>query len=124
MVAAVLAPTSILVGGNPRRHRKHHRKLRQILEETNQRRYTTYACICIYLNISKPLPRAIILDYQDDEWSQTLDYENIPFHCRKCHEHGNIFFEFPLNNPLKLAQEYSDKNKESFTQVMGRKKHQ
>jgi hypothetical protein len=53
-------------------------------EATKQRRYTTYARICVYLNISKPLPGAITLDYQDEEWSQTIDYEHIPFRCRKC----------------------------------------
>jgi hypothetical protein len=43
------------------------------LEATRQRRYTAYARICVYLNISKPIPGAITLDYQDDKWSQTLD---------------------------------------------------
>jgi hypothetical protein len=93
-------------------------------EATKQRRYTAYAHICVYLNISKPLPGTIILDYQDEEWSQTLDYEHIPFHCRKCHEHGHLFREFPLNNPPKPAQEDSDKPKDDFTQVTGRRKHQ
>ena len=50
---------------------------------TKQLRYTSYARICVYLNISKPLPGAITLYYQDEEWSQTLDYKHIPFHCRK-----------------------------------------
>jgi hypothetical protein len=47
---------------------------------TKQRRYTSYARICVYLNISKPLPGSIDLEYQDEEWSQTIDYEHIPFH--------------------------------------------
>jgi hypothetical protein len=42
-------------------------------EETKQRRYTAYARICVYLNISKPIPGAITLGYQDEKWSQTLD---------------------------------------------------
>jgi hypothetical protein len=93
-------------------------------EATRQRRYTAYARICVYLNISKPLPGAITLDYQDDEWSQTLDYEHIPFRCRKCHEHGHLFREFPLNNPTKTNLEDPDKSKDGFTQVMGRRRHQ
>jgi hypothetical protein len=64
------------------------------------------------------------LDYQDEEWAQTLDYEHIPFRCRKCHEHDHLFREFPLNNPPKTAQEDSDKPKDGFTQVTGRRKHQ
>jgi hypothetical protein len=55
----------------------------------------------VYLNISKPLPSSISLEYHDEEWSQTIDYEHIPFRCRKYHEHGHIFREFPLNNPNK-----------------------
>jgi hypothetical protein len=28
-------------------------------EATKQRRYTSYVCICVYLNIAKPLPGSI-----------------------------------------------------------------
>jgi hypothetical protein len=75
-------------------------------EVTRQRRYNAYARICVYLNISKRLLRSITLDYQDDEWSQTLDYENIS-----------------LNNPTKPSLEDPDKTKEGFTQVIGRHRH-
>jgi hypothetical protein len=71
------------------------------------------------MNISKPLAGAITLDYQDNEWSQTLDYEHIPFRCRKCHEHGHLFHECPLNNPTKTNPEDLDKSKDGFTQVTG-----
>jgi hypothetical protein len=93
-------------------------------EATKQRRYTAYARICVYLNISKPLPGAITLDYQDDEWSQTLDYEHIPFRCRKCHEHGHLFRECPLNNPTKPSAEDPDKSKDGFIPVTGKHRHQ
>jgi hypothetical protein len=94
------------------------------LKATRQRRYTAYAHICVYLNISKPLPDAITLDYQDDEWSRTLDYDHIHFHCHKFHEHGNLFLECPLNNSTKPSPEDPDKSKNGFTQVMGRHRHQ
>jgi hypothetical protein len=48
-------------------------------EATKQRRYTSYARICVYLNIAKPLPGSITLEYHDEDWSQTIDYEHIPF---------------------------------------------
>jgi hypothetical protein len=35
-------------------------------EATKQRRYTSYARICVYLNISKPLPGSIALEYHDE----------------------------------------------------------
>jgi hypothetical protein len=51
-----------------------------------------------------------------------LDYEHIPFHCRKCHEHGHLFRECPLNNPNKTNPEDPDKNKDGYTQVTGRRR--
>jgi hypothetical protein len=52
-------------------------------EATKQRRYTSYVCICVYLNIAKPLPGSIALEYHDEDWLQTIDYEHIPFRCKK-----------------------------------------
>jgi len=26
-----------------------------------------------------------------------MDYEHIPFRCRRCHEYGHLFKQFPLN---------------------------
>jgi hypothetical protein len=66
-------------------------------EATKQRRYTSYAHIFIYLNIAKPLSGSIILEYHDEDWVQTIDYEHIPFRCRKCHEHRHLFRYFPFN---------------------------
>jgi hypothetical protein len=60
-------------------------------EATRQRKYTSYARICVYMNISKALPGAVTLEYQDEDWLQTLDYEHIPFRCRRCHEHGHLY---------------------------------
>jgi hypothetical protein len=84
-------------------------------EATKQRKYTSYARICVYMNISKALPGTVTLEYQDEEWAQTIDYEHIPFRCRKCHEHGHLFRDFPLNAPPK--REAEEKPKEGFTQV-------
>jgi hypothetical protein len=43
------------------------------------------------------LPEAISLEFRDEEWIQSIDYEKIPCRCRRCHEHGHLFREFPLN---------------------------
>jgi hypothetical protein len=51
------------------------------------------------MNISKTLLGTITSEYQYEEWAQTIDYEHIPFRCRKCHEHGHLFRDFPLNSP-------------------------
>jgi hypothetical protein len=63
----------------------------RITEATLQGRYTSYTWICVYLNVSKALPTSICLRYRDVDWLQTLDYEHIPFRCRKFHAHGNLF---------------------------------
>jgi peptide methionine sulfoxide reductase MsrB len=76
---------------------------RKASEAIKQRKYTSDACICVYMNIDKALPRAVILEYQDEDWSQTLDYEHISFRCRKCHEHGHLFRDCPLNQPVPKA---------------------
>jgi hypothetical protein len=69
-------------------------------EATRQRKYTSYARICVYMNISKAIPGTITLEYQDEDWMQTLDYEHIPFRCRRCHEHGHLFRDCPLVKPV------------------------
>jgi hypothetical protein len=91
-------------------------------EATKQRRYTSYARICVYLNIAKPLPGSITLEYHDEDWSQTIDYEHIPFRCRKCHEHGHLFRECPLNTAHKEGNPENGKDKEGFVQPAGRRR--
>jgi hypothetical protein len=74
-------------------------------EATKQRKYTSYARICVYMNISKALPGSVTLEYQDEDWQQTLDYEHIPFRCRRCHEHGHLFRDCPLIKQAAKASE-------------------
>jgi hypothetical protein len=71
----------------------------KISEVTKSTRYISYARICVYMNVAGALPESIVVSYQDDEWTQPLDYEHIPFRCRKCHIHGHLFRDFPLNSP-------------------------
>jgi hypothetical protein len=73
------------------------------------------------MDISKALPGSVTLEYQDEDWQQTLDYEHIPFHCRKCHEHGHLFRDCPLNVQAPKARD--NKKKDNFTTVTGRKKN-
>jgi hypothetical protein len=42
-------------------------------------RYISYARICVYMNVVGALPESIVVSYQDEEWTQPLDYEHIPF---------------------------------------------
>jgi len=91
-------------------------------EATKQRRYTSYACICVYLNIAKPLPGSIILEYHDEDWVQTIDYEHIPFKCQKCHEHGHLFRDCPLSVAPKEGNIETAKNMDGFIPASGNKR--
>lgn len=51
----------------------------KIAETTCRGRYTYFSRICVYMNISEPLPKSIELEYEGNIWQQTLDYEHIPF---------------------------------------------
>ena len=88
---------------------------------TKTRKYTSYARICIYMDISKALLGSITLEYQDEDWNQTIDYEHIPFRCRKCHEHDHLFRDCPLNASTPKPSEA--KQKDRFTSVTGRRKN-
>ena len=95
----------------------------KISEQTKQAKYISYARLCVYLDISQDLPKAIELTHDDEDWVQAIDYEQLPFRCRKCHEHDHLFREFPLNNPPKKSAASSDsKDGEGFTKVTNRKR--
>ena len=56
------------------------------------------------MHIAKTLPDSIILVHDDTEWTQPLDYEHIPFRCRKYHEHGHLYKDCPKNKtPIVLT---------------------
>ena len=43
----------------------------------------------------------IIESYEDKKWRPDLNYEHIPFRCRKCHVHRHLFGDFLLNSKNK-----------------------
>jgi len=51
----------------------------KVSEQTKQRIYTSYARICLYVDISQELPDGIELSWEDEDWIQPIDYEKIPF---------------------------------------------
>jgi hypothetical protein len=48
-------------------------------EATLKGRYTSYARICIEMDVSGALPEAISLEFKDAKWIQNIEYEKIPF---------------------------------------------
>lgn len=49
-----------------------------------------------------------------------MDYEHVPFRCRKCHEHGHLFRDFPLNKIKSSIKATLGKETESFTKMGGK----
>ena len=56
------------------------------------------------------------------DWYQPIHYEHIPFRCRRCHEHGNLFRDFPDNKPSNQQKLKDQKDEDGFTKVAGRKR--
>lgn len=68
----------------------------KIAETMKKGRYTSYARICVYMNLANPIPDSVELEYHEEVWQQNLDYEHIPFRCHRCHEHGHLVKECPI----------------------------
>ena len=65
------------------------------------------------MNISEPLPEMIELEYEGKVWLQLLDYEYIPFRCRRCHEYGHLYKSCPLNEVQQQPHQASGKEEQN-----------
>ena len=65
---------------------------------------TTYACICVEMDLNTGFPAEIHLTSKDYVWNQKLDYESVLFKCRSCFEIGHL-----AKNCPKASQKYSAK---------------
>ena len=52
-------------------------KMIAIAHQSLDKKFISYARICIEINLNNPLP-------------DSLDYESLSFHCRICHEYGHL----------------------------------
>jgi hypothetical protein len=94
----------------------------KISEITKAAKYTSYAQICVYMNVAGALSEAVTISYQDNEWSQSVDYEHIPFRCRKCHVHGHLFCDCSMNIKQNDAKKQEGTNAEGFTKIQGKRR--
>lgn len=84
-------------------------------EQTRKKKFTSYARICVYMDISGELLEGINLMWDDEDCFQTLNYEHVPFRCRCCRE-------FPLATMAQGGKPKEDKDAKGFTKVTGRKR--
>ena len=95
----------------------------KVAQKTKNQRYTSYACICIYIDISKDLLEAVSLNWEDEEWIQQIDYEQLPFHYRIYHEYGHFGRNCPKGTQEKQTSNHEGGNKqdnEGFKKVKRR----
>ena len=66
-----------------------------------------YACACIYVEVDLEarLPEAIKLTMGNWFHFQKLDYEQLPFKCRGCHEYGHFIHNYPRNPKIQQDKE-------------------
>jgi hypothetical protein len=54
------------------------------------------AIILVMLNVRKGLEKYLELVLGNSSYMQILDYEGVPFKCRRCHHYGNMAKDFTL----------------------------
>jgi len=85
-------------------------------EATLQRRYTSCARICVEMDVVGAFHEGLWLEYRHEDYFQSIGYEQIPFRCRKYHEHGHLIKECSSNKTVEdLKVGKAEKNKELFT---------
>ena len=75
------------------------------------------------MDLSKELPEAISLNWEDKEWIQPIDYEQLPIWCRHYHDYGHLGRKFPKLIPGVCSSNHSqekEEEKDGFTQVKNR----
>jgi len=91
-------------------------------EATRRGKYTSFARICVEMDLSRALPDEVFLEVFDEEWVKIVDYEHIPFRCRKCHEHGHLFRDCPLSKEDNKSKANTTKDTKIFHKVVSRGK--
>eukprot|EP00253_Pinus_taeda_P022199 PITA_22199 len=64
--------------------------LGRFIDKADNKGQYTCARICVEVDLEVGLPEAIKLTFGDWHHFQKLDYEQLPFKCRICHEHGHF----------------------------------
>jgi len=94
----------------------------KISKVTLRGKYTSYARICLDMDLLGALPDEVILEVYDEEWVQTVYYEHISFRCHKFHEHGHLSRHCPLNRREENLNTRKGKDQKGFTKAGGKGK--
>ena len=66
------------------------------------------------MDVSGVLPEGVWLEYRDEKILRPIDYKKISFRCWKCHFHGHLVRECPMNKVEELTKEGNGKEKDGF----------
>lgn len=64
--------------------------LGRFIDKADHKGQYTCARICVEVDLEAGLPEAVKLTVGEWQHYQKLDYEQLPFKCRTCHEHGHF----------------------------------
>jgi Pyruvate/2-oxoacid:ferredoxin oxidoreductase delta subunit len=68
----------------------------------------SYVRLCVKVDLEKGLLEAIQLTMDNWKNIQPVNYEQLPFKCKQCHEYGHFTKYCPENIPPEQGQQ--DKN--------------
>ena len=75
------------------------------------------------MHLSNALLDAVTLFHDDFEWVQSIDYEHVPFHCRKCHSLGHLFRDCPSSLKTSAPTSSDKSDLDCFTSVTNHRKN-
>jgi len=74
------------------------------------------------MDLKQALPDTVSLFHEDVEWIQLIDYEHVPFRCRKCHDLGHLYRDCPLNRKPSVQTDPENPTPDGFTKVLNRRR--
>lgn len=75
----------------------------QVDDESSDIFHSTFARILVEMDVSKGLPAEVVLKSSKGSWIQSLDYEGIPFRCRRCFKIGHATAPCEFEKKAKKA---------------------
>lgn len=77
--------------------------------------HSTYARILVEINVSKGLPAEVLLKSSKGSWVQSLDYEGIPFRCRRCFNTGHSAAHCGFEKKTKTTTWWKGASQQHYT---------
>jgi len=70
------------------------------------------------MDLKQALPDTVSLFHDNIEWIHLIDYEHVPFRCRKCHDLGHLYKDCPPNRKPPPQMDSDNPAFDGFTKVV------